>query len=104
MSDPPVIACRLDLLDPAERRREQELLARARRTFGSAVETAGGYRLPVPPEFLSELGELLGLERRCCPFLAFTLEVAAQPGGVTLDIHGGPGVKAFVAQTFAPES
>jgi hypothetical protein len=101
MEDAPApIACRLDLLSPAERRREQELLGLARQRLGEARETPGGYRFAVPPDWLGEVGELLGLERRCCPFLAFSLEIAAEQGEVTLHIHGGPGVKAFVAQTF----
>jgi hypothetical protein len=101
MTDEPVpIACRLDLLSPAERRREQELLRLAHQRLGEARETPGGYRFAVPPDWLGELGELLGLERHCCPFLAFALEIAAEQGEVTLHIHGGPGVKAFIAQTF----
>jgi hypothetical protein len=98
----PSIACRLDLLSTTERRREQELLGLARQRLGAARETAAGYRFAVPPDWLGEAGELLGLERRCCPFLAFTLEIAADQGEVTLHIHGGAGVKTFVAQTFGP--
>jgi hypothetical protein len=96
------IACRLDLLTPEERRHEQALLATARGILGRAVETARGYRFAVPPEFLGPLGELVALERRCCPFLAFTLEVQAEQGGVTLEIHGDPATKAFIAATFGP--
>jgi hypothetical protein len=97
------IACRLDLLDSAERRREQELLAAARVTFGPMRESADGQRVTVPADFLPALGELLALERRCCPFLAFSLEVPAEGGEVGLHIHGGPGVKEFVARTFGRE-
>lgn len=96
------IACRLDLLTPEERRHEQALLATARGFLGRAVETARGYRFAVPPDSLGPLGELVALERRCCPFLAFTLEVAAEQGGVTLEIHGDAEAKAFIASTFGP--
>ena len=101
---PTPIACRLDLLSPAERQREQHLLALVRRQLGAAQPTPTGYRFAVPPELLGKVGELIGLERRCCPFLAFSLEVAPEQGEVSLNIHGGPGggpeVRDFVAQTF----
>jgi hypothetical protein len=98
MSSP--IACRLDLLSPAERELEQRLLARARAALGAPEETAAGYRFAVPEHELAALGELLGLERRCCPFLAFALELEAEQGGIFLHIHGRPGVKPFIASVF----
>src|SRR4029453_3179996 len=91
------IACRLDLLNAEQRRREQELLAVARAELSAPVETEAGYRFAVRPALLGPLGELLALERRCCPFLAFTLEVEAEQGGIFLHIHGQPGAKAFIA-------
>ncbi len=94
------IACRLDLLSPAERQLEQQLLAHARTVLSAPVETQSGYRFTVPDGELAAIGELLGLERRCCPFLAFALELEAEQGGIFLHIHGRPGVKPFIATVF----
>jgi hypothetical protein len=38
------------------------------------------------------------LEKLCCPFLNFTLEVEAENGSVWLGLTGREGVKAFVRE------
>jgi hypothetical protein len=66
----PPIACDLGALSSAQRAREQALLAEFRRVFRDAQETDQGYRVVIPddPLMLSRLGELVALERLCCPF------------------------------------
>jgi hypothetical protein len=79
MSGPtvPLIACDFEALSCAQRTREQALLAEFRRIFRDAQETDQGYRVVIPddPLVLSRLGELVALERLCCPFLAFDLSI-----------------------------
>ncbi|HTQ80515.1 MAG TPA: hypothetical protein VMM92_11000 [Thermoanaerobaculia bacterium] len=95
------IACDLSALTAQGRAREQALLAWLRGAIEGAAETDRGwsFRLPAEPETLASLGELLAYERRCCPFLAFDLAVSAR-SQATLEIHGGPQAKAFIAATF----
>jgi hypothetical protein len=37
------------------------------------------------------------MERKCCPFLRFTLDMSEEGGPSRLRVWGIPGVKAFVA-------
>lgn len=96
------IACRLDALTPAERIRQQAL----RRELDAAIverrETADGHLFVyrADPAVVPAVAEWMALERRCCPFLDFTLTWRAADGGPALELSGGPGVKAFIGQTF----
>ena len=54
------------------------------------------FTYPGDAETIVKLAEFVTLERRCCPFFDFTLEVAAGPGRVRLTIGGGPEVKEFL--------
>ena len=62
-----------------------------------------GYRFEVSsdPWSLARLGEFLGLERLCCPFLHFDLVVRSGGGPVTLEVSGeNPDAQAFIRATF----
>ena len=95
------IACDLSRLNETQRRREQELLRKFRAQWAQDGETDDGVwlSLPAAPAELVELGELLGLERLCCPFLKFQLEVT-QEERCRLYIAGPPGAKDFVLMEF----
>jgi len=95
------IACDLSRLNDTGRRREQELLRKFRALWVREGETDDGVwlSLPADPGELADLGELLGLERLCCPFLKFQLEVT-QEERCRLYIAGPPGAKDFVLMEF----
>lgn len=101
MTEPVPIACDLTKLSPQERIREKELLALFKRSVRGSVETEGGIRYAVAadPATLAAVGELFGLERLCCPFLAFELQVSTQEEA-SVHLYGGAGVKEFVALEF----
>ena len=103
-SGPSPIACVLGALTPDAQRRERELLELARAAVTRSEATASGYRLHFADgeALLAALGELIALERRCCPFLAFELRSEAEHGAVTLHIGGRDGVREFVGATFVP--
>ena len=98
------IACDLGALTPEQRRREAELLAEFKGLGIPGVETPSGYAFTLVADAASlvRLGELLALERLCCPFLAFDLSLPPGGAALTLHIHGGHGAKAFVRDTFGP--
>jgi hypothetical protein len=100
------IACVLGALAPDEQERERVLLARLRSAVTRSEKTAGGYRLHFAhgEALLAAIGELIALERRCCPFLAFELRSEPEGGPVTLDVGGRPGARDFVRATFLPPS
>jgi len=99
--DPP-IACDLARFSAEQRRREQELLASFRRRLVRESETEDGvwFSLAAEPAELASLGELLGLESICCPFLTFRLEVTREDAA-RLHIAGPPGAKALILTEFS---
>jgi hypothetical protein len=67
-----------------------------------AVETirelSNGYsfRLPNESEVLLTAAEFIALERLCCPFFGFGLEIEREGGAVWLSLTGREGVKPFI--------
>ena len=49
------------------------------------------FRLPTDPEILLLVAEDLNMERLCCPFLRFTLEIEPNSGPFWLRFTGGEG-------------
>jgi hypothetical protein len=95
------IPCDLSRLAPRQREREQELLARFKREVRGLEESEHGWKYSVAaePETLAAVGELLALERLCCPFLELRLEVS-NAALACVHVFGRPGTKPFVAAEF----
>lgn len=96
------IACRMDALTPAERRRRSEVLAVLTSRMMEVVATADGmaFHLRRDPDTPALAGELVAYESRCCPFLRFELAVEAEGGPVRLAVGGREGVQEFLRATF----
>ena len=92
------IACDLDALASAERERRRTLVRALAHAIVGRVELEHGFELRVDSARLDlpALAEWIGLERRCCPFLHFRVELAAGNGPVTVALSGGDGVKDFL--------
>jgi hypothetical protein len=92
-----LIACNLSSLTGDQRKREQELLGKFRKQWIKEDETEDGiwFSLAAHSEELASLGELLGLERLCCPFLKFQIEVT-RAERCRLYISGPSGSKDFI--------
>ena len=76
-------------------------LAKSRELFLQIQETrelSNGYefRFADEPDVLKPLAEFVLLEKLCCPFLRFEIEVEAERGPVWLRLTGREGVKAFI--------
>jgi len=56
------------------------------------------FRLDVDANVLVQAAQFISLEKLCCPFLAFGLEVDAEGGPVWLSLTGREGVKAFIRE------
>ncbi|MBV8454834.1 MAG: hypothetical protein JOZ29_21565 [Deltaproteobacteria bacterium] len=91
------IICDLNAFTREERERRQIVLsAVAQMTIGRG-ELADGFELSLDARRvdLAALGEWIALERRCCPFLHFRVDIG--PGDkAMLALTGGPGVKEFL--------
>jgi hypothetical protein len=90
------VACNLN--DPAFQRRRAELMKRFAAGVQETKEIAGGYRYLFPPDgnWIAELAQLISVERECCPFLRFKLEVEPANGPVSLELTGPEGTKDFL--------
>jgi hypothetical protein len=93
------IACDMSVLSPAQR---ETHLAISRDLFSSLKqikELSNGYQFRLDgANVVVKAAEFISLEKLCCPFLNFTLEVEAEKGSVWLKLTGREGVKAFVRE------
>jgi len=98
MSDIP-LACALTAAELRDRERwlVETLGAETERVErlpnGYAIQLRGTY------ETLVNVAELIGLERQCCPFLAFTMTVEPAEGPIHLSLTGPEGTAEFLSAT-----
>ncbi|MBV8135690.1 MAG: hypothetical protein JO121_08665 [Deltaproteobacteria bacterium] len=92
------IACDLNALTAAERARRRTLVGALAQAIVGRAELDHGFELRVDSTELElpALAEWIALERRCCPFLQFRIELAPGNGPVTVALSGGEGVKDFL--------
>lgn len=92
------IVCDLTALTDEERREHisttQEMFA----ALQEAKELPDGYgfRFPATAEMLQTVATFIPRERKCCPFLDFTVEVEREGGPMWLHFTGREGVKDFL--------
>jgi len=93
------IACDMSVLSPAQR---ETHLAASRELFSSLKqvrELADGYKFRLDgPNIVVKAAEFISLEKLCCSFLHFGIEIEAENGPVWLSLTGREGVKAFVRE------
>ena len=96
-------ACRIDALTAEQRARRSQLFAAILKMSHNVHEMADGFAVELvsTDEAWSAASEFVTLERRCCPFLSFSLSATAD-GPARLEITGGPGVKEFLALELFP--
>jgi hypothetical protein len=94
------IACTLS--DSELRERRGTLLDVVRKAAIDVTELPPGYVYLFDPDsgILPNLARLVDLERVCCPFLTFTLQVEAGHQPVRLEITGPPQAKSVIADFF----
>jgi hypothetical protein len=88
------------LTDARLRERRAPLREELASTPVETSELPEGYaiRFAPRPTLLERLARFIELERRCCPFMTFTLEVRADHGPVTLTLTltGPTGTREFL--------
>ena len=105
-ADPRIpIACDLDAFSAPERERHASLLQGLGTRILERRELSDGYafRFAAETGTIAELAEWIGLERTCCPFLRFSIEVEANSGPVWIRVTGSDQVKAFVGSAFSAQ-
>jgi len=94
------LACDMTAI-PVDQR--QHHIAKSRDLFSHIEEFSElphGYqfRFASRPNLITSLAEFISLEKLCCPFLNFAIEVEAEGGPVWLRLTGREGVKAFIRE------
>jgi hypothetical protein len=99
--DAPPLACNLNAIPPEDQHRYKDLVSRLRAGIRDRTELPFGYayRLDLTSISLPELGDWITLERLCCAFLSFRIEVDAD-GSARLTVLGPKGVKAVLQEEF----
>ena len=90
-------ACDMTAIPAGERSAHQAL---SRRLMTEALaelrELPDGVAFRFAAEEYDAVVRFVDRERRCCPFLRFTLEIAPDRGPIWLRLTGAEGVKAFI--------
>ena len=101
-TESPVFMCSLTALTPDQRKHHRELSEQLHKSVREVRELADGYafRLPGETANVTMAAEWITLERLCCPFFAFQLEVSKEDAPLWLRITGETGVKEFMQLEF----
>jgi hypothetical protein len=97
------LVCNLHGLSSVEREESQHLLHELGGAVATVQELPDGYALSLdtakfPPKNLFRWVEL---ERRCCPFFRFGIEVGPDSASASLRLSGSPEVKEFIRSQMA---
>jgi hypothetical protein len=92
------LACNSSRLTAEQRQERVELAKLIHAQTQELQELPDGYafRLPSSSTLFLELAEFVQLERCCCPFFNFKLELEANEGPIWLKITGPEGSKEFM--------
>lgn len=98
------IACDPSSLDRDQTQRRQELQERLNADVREVRELEDGYAFRHSPEasVLLELAEFATLERLCCPFFDFAVEIGRNAGPVWFRITGEKEAKRVLQVQLAP--
>jgi hypothetical protein len=93
LNNQPPIACNLDAMSETEKQRHSQLRAAMEANIAAVAEAPDGltFRFDGDPQTLLLVAEFVTLERLCCPFLYFSLEVEPDGGPLWLRLKGGQG-------------
>jgi len=86
----------MNAIEPSAR---EPHLANARELFASITEIqelSDGYKFRLPPSSFLQVARFVELERLCCPFFGFVIEVEREGSEVLLSLTGREGVKDFI--------
>jgi hypothetical protein len=102
----PALACDFGAMDDGQGERYRALRRRLGEDFREARELEDGYAFRHSPEagVLIALAEYISLERLCCPFFDFAIEVGRDGGEVWLRMTGPEGAKEVLEAAMGDRS
>ncbi len=95
-------ACDMSALNAEQRKRVLDLLEELKAKRQDIKELPNGYafRYQMESDIFRDAAEFITLERLCCPFFEFGLNVEKENGGMWLQLTGREGVKDFIRIEF----
>jgi hypothetical protein len=96
-------ACDMSAIAAAQRDAHLGIIEKLFRAAENVHELPNGYsfRLPNKSDVLLTAAQFIALERLCCPFFCFRLEIEREGGAVWLSLTGRDGVKPFILAEIA---
>jgi hypothetical protein len=94
------IVCNMNAFNAEQQARYTQITALLRDAVREVAEVEDGFTFSFPADASLCLAamEFATLERLCCPFLRFRLELAPGGGPFTLTLSGPPGTKEILAE------
>ena len=91
-------ACDMSAIAADQRGAHAATIDKLFRTVEAIRELPNGYsfRLPNDSDTVLTVAHFIALERLCCPFFAFALEIEREGGALWLSLTGREGVKPFI--------
>jgi hypothetical protein len=91
-------ACNISALSAEQRKKHSESTVRLFSAVKNLQEESNGYifQLPSDSATLQEVSEWIDLERKCCPFMNFSLTIGDEKKPMTLRINGDENTKEFL--------
>lgn len=96
------LVCDINVFASTEREDHIQSTTQLYQSLQSIHEVESGYEFVFPneSEIITGLGKFISNERRCCPFLEFTLKITSSNAPVSLMLTGPEGTQAFLRAEF----
>ena len=99
------LACNMDVFTPAEREKHIRTTTQLFQSVQTIQEAENGFEFVFPnfdaAENMIQLAEFIFNERRCCPFLEFTLKLEPNDAPISLLLTGPEGTQEFLRAEFS---
>ena len=99
------IVCNMDVFTPDERENHIRSTTRLFQTVQVIQDAENGYEFifpnPTGSNNISRCAEFIFNERRCCPFLEFTLKISSKDQPISLALTGPEGTQEFLREEFS---
>lgn len=97
-------ACNMNTLTKSERVTHHKLSRALLEKVREKTELPNGYAFRLPSAAFLTTAQWVSLERKCCPFFTFELELAGDADPLWLRITGSEGIKPFILAEFGLEA
>jgi hypothetical protein len=97
------LVCNMNVFTPVERERHIHTTSQLFQTVQGIHKIRDGFEFIFPKETenILQIAEFISNERRCCPFLEFTLKIASDNEPISLILTGPAGTQEFLREEFS---